>query len=98
MTGLLPYDPTDLFTISAAGGMLQPSLGKLNAVNWLTDMRRASPVYRRRVFTSPTFIKHDGVIMYPRLEIQRLIYELSVYPRRLPSMPAGVSIPPAGHP
>ena len=76
--------------------MLQPHMGKLNAVNWLTDMRRASPVYRKRVSAPPKFIKHEGVIKYPRSEIGRLIYELSVYPRRKPPATGGVSTSPSG--
>jgi hypothetical protein len=59
--------------------MLQPHLGKLNAYNWLTDLRRASPVYYQRVFTSPAWQKREGRIQYPLSEIERVIREIPLF-------------------
>lgn len=86
----------ELLTISEAAGLLQPHLGKLTAVYWLTDMRRASPCYRQRVFTPPTFVKDDGLIKYPRSEIERLIHELLVYSRRTSPKSGGAPTSPTG--
>lgn len=77
-----PVSPHDLLGITDAAALLQPHLGELNAGNWLTDLRRTNPVYHKRVYTPPTFEKHNGVIKYRRSEIERLIHELSVFTRR----------------
>ena len=66
----------ELMSICEAAAILQPVVGELNAHNWLADMRRVKPVYRARVFAEPTWLRHNGRIMYPRSEILRLIDEL----------------------
>lgn len=79
----------DLLTISEAAGLLQPHLGRLTAVYWLTDMRRSKPVYRIRVFSPPKYVKFDGSIKYPRTEVERVIRELALFDRLSASLAHG---------
>ena len=74
-----PGSPVHFVGITDAATMLQPHLGRLNAYNWLTDLRRASPVYYRRVFTSPRWVKREGRIQYLLSEIERIIREIHLF-------------------
>jgi hypothetical protein len=77
----MPTTPstTRYLTIVEAAARLQPHLGNKNATYWLTDMRRTEPVYVRRVFNNPTWVKDKGVIKYAESEIDRVIEELALF-------------------
>jgi hypothetical protein len=78
--------PYDLIGIVEAAAILQPAIGELNACNWLTDLRRAHPVYRQRVFSPPRWCEHCGRIKYPRGEIERLLEEVEAVKRMKPPL------------
>jgi hypothetical protein len=70
-----------MLSIIEAAARLQPYLGTVSAVYWLTDLRRAEPVYRERVFSAPCWVRHEGRIMYPEPEITRVVGEFDLFRR-----------------
>ena len=69
----------ELISIVDAAVMLQPFIGELNALNLLVDWRRKKPRYRKRLHNPPRGRKREGVVRYPRSEIERAIQELVMF-------------------